>query len=501
MHKASVLVVEDQLIIAADIENKLNTLGYQVVGPTDSGFSAVELASRKRPDLVLMDVRLNGSMDGLEAAVIIRRDLGLPVLFLSAHADAATLERAGQSETFEYLLRPFEERELRTHIEIALYKHAAEQRLVEADRSKSEFIGLLSHELRNPLEAIRGSLDLLDMEPPAGEPAQRCLAIIRRQTTQLARLVDDLLDVTRISQNKLQLHRQILELRALVAKAVEDEHLLQQRGLKVVLKLQEQPVYVRGDAARLRQVLGNLLHNSAKFTPPGGTVTTALSVQGKQAVLRVTDTGQGIEAELLEVLFQPFMQADRSLAHGAGGLGLGLSVAKGIVDLHEGQVSVTSRGPGLGAEFVVRLPLSDGPAVEPPAAESAPCSSRRMLVVDDNPDIAELLREVLEHEGHEVDVAYTATEALEKARISPPEIVLCDIGLPGMNGYEFASIVRATPALSAIFMVAISGYAQPSDVARALAAGFDEHLAKPINPTRFAEILAHASVPSKHPQN
>lgn len=490
MKKASILIVEDQHIIAADIQNKLTMLGYQVVGSTDNGMQAVELASKLRPALVLMDVRLSGNMDGVEAAVLIRREFSIPVVFLTAHSDAETLERAGQADAFGYLLKPFEERELRTHIEIALYKHATEQRLIEADRRKSEFIGLLSHELRNPLEAIRGSVEILDMDAPLTESVQKCLAILRRQTSQLTRLVDDLLDVTRITQKKLQLQVQTLDLNELVCKLLDDDRMLRQRGLVLARELRSAPVYVKGDAARLQQVVSNLLHNAAKFTPTGGRVKVALSVENEHAVLRVADTGYGMEAALLEVLFKPFMQADRTLAHGAGGLGLGLSVVKGIVELHHGEVSAHSLGAGQGSEFIIRLPLASGLPVQPATPSRPEKKLRRLLIVDDNADIADMLREVLRHEGHQVEVAYSGIEALEKVRTQLPEFVLCDIGLPGMNGYEFASRVRNDPRLRSIFLVAISGYAQPSDVAKALSAGFDEHLAKPLDPTRIARILA-----------
>jgi len=216
MSDVSILIVEDEFIVAADLESRLWRLGYSVVGSTDTGEEAVALARKHRPSLVMMDIHLAGAMDGIEAANAIRTECDLPVVFLTAHSDADTIERAGQTEAFGYILKPFDERELRTHVRMALYKHAAEQRLREADRHKTEFIAMLSHELRNPLAAIRNGLYLLDLAAAGSPQAQVSRAVIDRQLHQLMRLVDDLLDVTRIAQNKIQLQRQLVDLNELV---------------------------------------------------------------------------------------------------------------------------------------------------------------------------------------------------------------------------------------------------------------------------------------------
>ncbi len=491
--KASLIIVEDQVIVATDLEHNLLRLGYEVLGSTDRGEDAIDLAREKRPDLVMMDIRLAGKMDGIEAAVIVRRELDLPVVFLTAHADEATLQHAGEAEAFGYILKPFDDRELVTHIEMALYKHAAESRLREADRRKTQFLALLSHELRNPLAAICGGLRILDALPPGDKRHRQSRAIIDRQVNQLVRLVDDLLDVARIDQGRLWLDRKSIDLNTLVARSVEDHRiLLEEAGVRVFSYLAEEPVIVNGDGARLGQVVGNLLHNAAKFTPRGGTLTLSVVADKalKQAVVQLRDTGIGMEPALLKILFQPFVQADKALAHGKGGLGLGLSVVKGLVELHGGQVSAYSRGQGLGSEFTICLPLEEETTVaKPPGDPQEPTTPRRLLIIEDNADVADSLHCTLEAAGHEVEVAYDAPSGLDKARRHPPEIIFCDLGLPGLTGFELAKILRADPSLHALSLVALSGYAHAEDVAAARAAGFDEHLAKPLNPARLAEIL------------
>lgn len=494
MNSVSILIVEDEFIVAADLNGKLKKMGYAVIGETNSGEQAIELAHRHRPSLILMDVRLAGALDGIEAATRIRRELALPVVFLTAHSDATTLERAGHAEAFGYILKPFDDRELHTHIEMALYKYATEQRLREADQRKTDFIAMLSHELRNPLAAIRTSLSVLDAAPAGGEMAQRSRGIIDRQVKQLTRLVDDLLDVTRITQNKLQIERHKLDLKELVSRTLEDHRsLFSGAGLRLETQLSPRPIPVSGDAARLSQVVDNLLHNAAKFTPPGGTITVSVDIEDQdgQAVLRIADTGSGIEPAILKTLFRPFVQSDKTLALSQGGLGLGLSVVRGLVELHGGQVSARSAGSGCGAELIVRLPLAQGKVSATQVAQPRPKPARRrLLLIEDNADVAEALRQSLELEGHEVDVAYTGLEGLAKAQHRSPDVVLCDLGLPGIDGYEVARRFRADARLGSMYLIAISGYAQPQNVEAALAAGFDKHLPKPINPARLAELLS-----------
>jgi two-component system CheB/CheR fusion protein len=378
------------------------------------------------------------------------------------------------------------------------YREAAEA-LAKADINKNHFLAVLSHELRNPLAPITNSLYVLDHAVPGGEQAHRAQAVIGRQVGQLARLVDDLLDVTRISRNKIPLQRQRLELGELVRRTMED-HRPQFEKNEVHLEFApaSQPAFVSGDSNRLAQIVGNLLQNSAKFTGPGGRTRVSVSVdsEAKQTVVRVADTGVGMDQEMLARLFQPFAQADATLDRSKGGLGLGLALVRGLVELHGGAITAHSAGLGQGAEFVVRLPL----ALEEVTADGlvrsgtlAPGGRRRVLVIEDNIDAADSLREALEFSQHEVAVAYSGPAGIDKAREYKPEVVFCDIGLPGMDGFDVARAFRADDALKGAYLVALSGYALPEDVQRATEAGFDQHLAKPPSLDIIEQTLARAS--------
>jgi two-component system, chemotaxis family, CheB/CheR fusion protein len=375
----------------------------------------------------------------------------------------------------------------------------ANAQLAEADQRKNEFLAVLSHELRNPLTPIRNSLYILERVTPGGDQARRAQEVIGRQSGQLARLVDDLLDVTRISRNKIQLQHGPLDLNELVRRTVEDHHsLFEGKGIAVETALAEQRLPMSGDAARLAQMVGNLLQNAAKFTPAGGrvAVSTAVAPSGGRAILRISDNGVGIEPAMLTRLFQPFTQAEATLDRSKGGLGLGLALVKGLVEMHGGDVRAHSDGPGRGAEFVVELPLEATSADQgSPTAVGAKPSRRRVLIIEDNIDAADSLREVLAFGDHVVEVAYNGPEGLARAREFKPEVVLCDIGLPGMDGFEVARAFRADEALKGTYLVALSGYALPEDLQRAQEAGFDRHLAKPPSPEKIEEALASGRSP------
>jgi CheY-like chemotaxis protein/two-component sensor histidine kinase len=318
--------------------------------------------------------------------------------------------------------------------------------------------------------------------------------VASRQIAHLTRLVDDLLDVTRIARGKVELRRAGLDLGVLARRTADDYRaLMQGRGFEFALDVPPDPVIVNGDEIRLAQVLGNLLDNAAKFTPAGGRVMLAVGVDGGNAVIRVHDTGAGLEPDLLETIFEPFTQGKQTLARSEGGLGLGLALVKGIVALHGGDVTVGSAGAGSGAEFVVTLPLVASGGPEPgerggrPAAQATP-SRRRVLIVDDNRDSVDTLAELIEMLGHDAEVAYDGPTAIAKARAHAPDLVLCDIGLPGMDGYEVARQIRACVPMD-VRLVAVTGYAQPEDVLKAAEAGFDGHVAKPPDPEKLAELL------------
>ncbi len=374
---------------------------------------------------------------------------------------------------------------------------ALAEKLEEADRRKDEFLAVLSHELRNPLAPIRNSVFLLRRGASADAALRdRVLGVVERQVEHLTRLVDDLLDVTRITRGKIELRRERVDLAGLVRRTGDDHRpLAQERGVELTIEVPDAPVTIEGDPTRLMQIVGNLLQNAVKFSSRGGRVSLAMAVRDGNAEIRVRDEGAGIDAGLLEHLFQPFVQAERTLARSGGGLGLGLALVKGLAEMHDGAVAVSSAGPGQGAEFTVSLPVA--------APERAPEHVRpellttgrprrvaRVLVVEDNPDVASSLRDLVEAFGHEVDVARSGDAALARARQNPPDVVLCDIGLPGMSGYDVARAFRGDPALRHARLVAVSGYAQAEDRRDAAEAGFDRHIAKPPDPNELERLLA-----------
>ncbi|MGC4114753.1 MAG: ATP-binding protein [Myxococcales bacterium] len=371
----------------------------------------------------------------------------------------------------------------------------AEQSLLDADRRKNEFLAVLSHELRNPLAPIKNSLYVLDRAVPGGAQARNALEVLRRQVDQVSRLVDDLLDVTRITRNKLELERAPLDFAELVRRAVEDQRsLFEEAQIRLEANLPQAPVVVRGDPSRLMQVVGNLLQNAAKFTLPGGTTRVCVAqAPAEKALLSVRDDGLGIPPDAMATLFQPFMQAERGGRR--GGLGLGLALVKGLVEQHGGEVTARSGGPGTGSEFTVELPLAESapaPAGTGKAARAAgvPARPRRVLLIEDNVDVADSMREALELACHQVAVAHDGPEGLRLARELCPEVVLCDIGLPGMDGYEVARALRRDASLARTLLVALSGYALPEDRRHAAQAGFDVHLAKPPSLEKLEELMA-----------
>jgi signal transduction histidine kinase len=364
--------------------------------------------------------------------------------------------------------------------------------LREADRRKDDFLAMLSHELRNPLAAINNGIYLLDHGVPGSEPARRAQTVIGRQMKQLSRLVDDLLDMTRISRNKIQLQFERMDLVQVARRAIEDHRgPLEANGLRLDFAAPIEAVWVLADAARVTQMLGNLLLNAGKFTDPGGAVTLEIQARGAEAAVIVTDTGIGMDEAMLSRLFQPFAQADRSLDRSRGGLGLGLALTKGMAELHGGALIASSPGLGQGSRFLLTLPAA------PPQARGAesPVSARparrhRVLVIEDNLDAALTLKLLLELSGHEVTTAHTGGEGIAQAKAQRPEVILCDIGLPDTDGYRVARTLREEPEWQPSCLVAMTGYGQPEDKRRALEAGFDHHLTKPADPEALTRLLA-----------
>jgi len=367
----------------------------------------------------------------------------------------------------------------------------SERSLREADRRKDEFLAMLSHELRNPLAPIRGGIYILEHAAPGGEQARRAHAVIDRQVAHLTRLVDDLLDVTRISRGKIRLQREPIDFAELVRRVVEDHRsAFTANNLALEAAISAGPIWIDADATRVAQVIGNLLHNASKFTPAGGHVTVVVEREGGHATARIRDDGTGIDPDMLARVFEPFTQAATTMDRSRGGLGLGLALVKGLVELHAGQVAAHSDGPGKGAEVVVRFPL--GAAAYSSQAHPAvlPYRPRRILIIEDHADAAECLQTLLELGGHDVRVAFNGQDGLRAARAFMPDVVLCDIGLPGMDGFDVARAFRADPSLGGIVLVALSGYALQEDVQRAMEAGFHRHLAKPADPKTVERMLA-----------
>ena len=366
--------------------------------------------------------------------------------------------------------------------------------LAAASRNKDEFLAVLSHELRNPLAAVQTGLHVLERAEPGSEQARRMLAIVERQSAQLARLVDDLLDVTRIERGKITLRREAFELGELVRRCVEDlRPTVTAADVRLEARVTPEQMWIKGDPTRITQVVVNLLGNAAKFTPGGGRIEVALERAGGEAVLAVTDTGMGISADMLGRVFEPFAQADRTSHRARGGLGLGLALVRRLAELHGGVATAESGGPGQGARFTVRLPVREGAPTPAPRREPPPAGRCRAVIVDDDPDVAATLAEALRLDGHEVEVALNGAEGLALARALVPDVVLCDLTLPGMDGYDVARAIRGDDALSGTMLVALTGCALPEDLRHASRAGFDRHLAKPATLEAIEEVLGAAS--------
>jgi len=366
----------------------------------------------------------------------------------------------------------------------------AEEALKESDRRKDEFLAMLAHELRNPLASIRNAVQVMRQLGSPDTRLQQMRDVVDRQTDQLARMVDDLLDVSRISLGKVALRKERADLSTIVGRAVETSRpLIDASGHRLTVSLPPGSPRFEGDVARLAQVLSNLLNNAAKYTERGGDIWLTGEARGSEIEIRVKDTGIGIPAEILPYVFDLFTQADRTLDRSQGGLGIGLTLVKHIVEMHGGTVRAFSAGAGQGSEIVVRLPLRAEPPPRMPGESGEPAveegngfsSPLRILVVDDNVDTAESLGLLLELGGQEVRTAHDGNRAVEVAEAFQPHVALLDIGLPGMSGYEVARRLREQPAMRRAFLVALSGYGQEEDRQRALEAGFDHHLIKPVD--------------------
>jgi signal transduction histidine kinase/CheY-like chemotaxis protein len=371
----------------------------------------------------------------------------------------------------------------------------AEQALQKADRNKNEFLATLAHELRNPLAPLRNGLQIMRLAGGDAAMAEQAHSMMERQLGHMVRLIDDLLDVSRINQGKVALRKERVDLGSVVQDAVETSRsLIETAGHHLTVNLSPKPVTVMADRTRLAQVFANLLNNSAKYTAPGGNIALSVERQGTDVVVSVKDDGMGIPRDMLPRIFDTFMQVDRSLERSQGGLGIGLSLVRALVEMHHGSVEARSEGHGKGSEFVVRL--SDAVALEERGATGdrpdpfVTPSSYRILVVDDNCDAALSLAMMLKIMGHETSTAHDGLRAVEMAQSFRPDVMLLDIGLPKMNGYDACRFIREQPWGQSIVLIALTGWGQDEDKLHSKEAGFNFHMVKPVDPQALSKILS-----------
>jgi len=500
-----VLVVDDN----ADMREYLTRMlaPRWTVETAIDGQDALAAIRARRPDVVLTDVMMP-NLDGFALIARLRANeatADLPVIVLSARAGEESRIEGLQAGADDYLVKPFSARELvaRVHVHITLAQlrrrlleraEEAKRAAEDATRSKDEFLAMLGHELRNPLAPIVMAIELMRVRVGNSKELQ----IIERQLKQLMRLVDDLMDVSRIARGKVELNKERTSIAEVVRRAAEStQPLYQQRHQPLALDVPAD-LFVYGDPPRLQQVFANLLTNASKYSDAGADVRISARLVEGAVEIRVRDRGIGIRPEMIERVFDLFVQQPQALDRSAGGLGLGLAIVKNLVISHGGSVRVESAGPGTGSEFIVTLPSMSAaadatrPAPTEPVAASPGSPVCRVLVVDDNADAAAMLAESLESMGHEVRVAHEGRAALEAAASFQPHVALLDIGLPGMSGYDLAAHLRQLPGGQAMALVAATGYGAERDRVASTAAGFVDHLVKPVNLDRLRDIVTQA---------
>jgi signal transduction histidine kinase len=507
----TVLNVNDNPTARYTTTRMLQSAGMQVI-ECENGQSALASVLRD-PDVVVLDIRLP-DIDGFEVCRRIKENAATSsVKVLLTSATFTTLDskiRGLKSGADGYLAQPFEATEMVAtiqsltklkHVESELRQRAAT--LAEADQRKDEFLAMLAHELRNPLAAITASYPILERRPASDDIEQRARDVILRQTQHLTRMVDDLLDVARVTHGRIELRRELLSLNELLSRICQmaRDTRLAGRGQNIVCKLPDVEIFVNGDATRLEQVFNNLLENASKYMEGGVIHVEALSPgsDGK-TLIRVRDSGVGIASEQLSSIFNLFAQSGTTIARTQGGLGIGLTLVRTLIELHGGTVIARSEGRGRGSEFEVTLPAVVGKdlarrqsAAVRSADEVSSASNtvtRRILLVEDNSDAQTALKDLLEIWGHSVTTASDGVSGVERALEVVPEVALVDIGLPLLDGYEVARRIRAGRDGGSIYLVALTGYGSSEQRARALDAGFDVHLVKPVEPHRLEKLLS-----------
>jgi signal transduction histidine kinase len=535
--KVSILLVDDQPGKLLSYQTILEGLGETLI-TAGSATEALEQLLRHDIAVVLVDVCMP-DLDGFELAGIIRehpRYQKTSILFVSAvHLTELDRLRGYECGAVDYIPVPIVPEILRAKVAVfaELYRKTrqlerlnqelesrvrdrtaeleastarlreSEEQLRDADRRKDEFLAMLAHELRNPLAPIRTAVQLMRFKELPDEQRTRARDIIERQIDQLVRLIDDLMDVSRITRGMITLHREPIDLTAVIARAVETTRpLIDSRRQELTVALPPRPLKVEGDSTRLAQVIGNVLNNAAKYTPEGGRIRLQLHAEVDEAVITVSDSGMGIPPEMLGNVFDLFTQVNRTLDRAHGGLGIGLALVRKIVQMHGGRVSASSAGVDQGTEIEIRLDLIEeerrtvaAHAAEAQAAELPELPVRRILVVDDNEDAAALIALLLKLAGQEVRTANDGAEALVTAAALRPDVVFLDLAMPGLNGYETARRIRQEPWGQEVALIALSGWGQRRDRARTAEAGFSAHLVKPVSEAQLLAVLAELAPP------
>lgn len=512
---SSVLLADDQPAKLLTYQVILNQLDVRLVTAT-SAREALENLLNGDFAVVLIDVCMP-ELDGFELAALIRehpRFRTTAIIFVSGvHLSDLDRIRGYELGAMDYVPVPVIPEILRAKVKAFVDLHSTTRQLERlnaeleervaarteelqlASERKDEFLAVLAHELRNPLAAIHTASQVIDVANMDSAQLAKVGGVIQRQVTHLVRLIDDLIDMSRISRGVIGLRRERIAIGTVVEQAVESTRpVLDARGRRLAVHLPERGLDVHGDGARLAQVIGNLLTNAAKFTPPAGDITLRVSHEEDAVVIRVIDTGVGIDPAKWSYIFELFTQADQPDGHGASGLGIGLALVRRIVDMHDGRVSAHSQGPGTGTEVIVRLPAL--PAYlrepEPPAPkDEAPRgpAGTRILVVDDNADAAFVLALMLRHAGHTVEIAGSGEQALRTGPTFDPRVVLLDLGMPGMDGFETARRIRQQRWGQGVVLVAVTGWGLPEDRRRTHAAGFNAHMVKPVDDEELLKVL------------
>ena len=542
--KVNILLVDDQPARLLSYESILSELGHNLV-TARSGREALERLMADDFAVVLLDVNMPG-MDGFEVAAMIHehpRYERTPIIFITGvHINELDRLRGYTLGAVDYVAIPVVPAILRTKVAVLvelycqrrellrLNQHltAANARLAEAhstlqaektreleelnaqlreaNRNKDEFLAMLAHELRNPLASIHNAVQLMRKPQLPATQLGWARDVIERQLGHLTRLIDDLLDVARITRGKINLAREPVPLSTVVTRAVETvQPLLSRQGHELSLQVTAEPLFIDGDPTRLIQIVGNILSNAVKYTHSGGRIELAADRCGEYVQIRVRDNGIGIEPQLIPTVFNLFEQASPSERGNQAGLGIGLALVKRLVELHGGQVEARSEGIGKGSEFTVRFPRLAGGAEQaaacarPAAGAAQAATQRRILIADDNRDALESLAQLLQLEGHEVYQAADGLQALAAAGETRPDLVMLDIGMPGLDGYEVARRIRAEDWGRGAMLVAVTGWGQDSDRQRSQEAGFDSHWVKPLNAQKLAALLNALPAPPAGP--